>query len=115
MGNERSPSPHEVPSNLGATVNPDTTVTRVRLTGELDLATEDRLDTVIGQALDMTPPVVVLDLQDVTFCDARGLAAILAAHHRLVANQRRLTLTGAGPPLRRILEVTHLDELLEIE
>lgn len=107
--------PDEPPACLIATINSDTTVTRVRLSGELDLSTAAQLGPVVDQALGTDPEVVLMDLSDLTFCDASGLAGLLAAHRRLAAADRRLALTGARPPLRRILEITHLGRLLQSE
>jgi anti-sigma B factor antagonist len=100
---------------FSATVDPDTVVTVVRLSGELDMATEQRVAHVLDEALASTPEVLRLDLSDVEFCDARGLAALVIARQRLQSAQRRLELTGVRPPLRRLLAVTGLQDHLNVE
>jgi anti-sigma B factor antagonist len=99
---------------LTATVSPDTTVVVVQLSGELDLAAENALDTVADRVLATAPGNVRLDLTDVTFCDARGLAAILSVRARLAAHQRQLTVTGAPPAVRRLLSITGLSRHLGV-
>lgn len=107
--------PGESPAQLNATVVPDGTVTRVRLAGDLELSTLAALDPVVDQVLSTEPSTVLLDLSDLTFCDARGLAGLLSVRRRLGAAGLRLTLTGARPPLRRLFEVTHLDRVFQVE
>jgi anti-sigma B factor antagonist len=105
----------KAPASLRATINPDTTVTRVRLAGELDMATECELDPIVEQVLESAPEVVLLDVSDLEFCDARGLAGLVKAHERLEAADRHLALTGASPALCRLLEVTSLDRVLRVQ
>lgn len=103
------------PAWLNATIVPNGTVTRVRLAGDLELSTMAALDPVVDQVLSTEPVTVLLDLSDLTFCDARGLAGLLSVRRRLGAAGSRLTLTGARPPLRRLLEVTSLDRVFQVE
>jgi anti-anti-sigma factor len=107
-----SPGYETVP--LTATVASHGTFTVVRLSGELDLATEEALAAVADRVLASAPRIVRLDLTEVTFCDARGLAAILGLRARVVADQRRLVLTGVSPPLLRLLQITGLEQHLDV-
>ena len=107
------PEPFDVP--FSATVAPDSVVTVVRLGGELDLATEQKLARVLDEVLASTPGVVRLDLSDVTFCDARGLAGLLAARQRLRSAQRGLVLTGVPGHVRRLLAITGVADHLNID
>jgi anti-sigma B factor antagonist len=97
---------------FSATIAPDTVVTVVRLAGELDMATERKVAHVLDEVLATTPEVVRLDLSDIEFCDARGLAALLAARQRIQSTQRRLELTGVPPFVERLLAVTGLQDRL---
>ena len=100
---------------FSATIAPDSVVTVVRLAGELDMATEQAMAHVLDEVLATTPELVQLDLSDIDFCDARGLAALLAARQRIQISQRRLKLTGVPPPLRRLITVTGLQSRLSVD
>ena len=115
MNTEGPESPGDETVPLTATVVPHGTVTVVRLSGELDLATEDVLTAVTDPVLSTAARIVRLDLTELTFCDVRGLAAILRLRARVVADERRLVLTGVSPALRRLLQVTGVWRHLDIE
>ena len=52
----------------------------VRMSGELDLASSDRLSALLAELSDRT---VVVDLAGLTFIDSSGIAALVAAKDRL--------------------------------
>ncbi len=52
----------------------------VRMSGELDLASSDRLSALLSDLSDQT---VVVDLAELTFIDSSGIAALVAAKDRL--------------------------------
>jgi anti-anti-sigma factor len=54
----------------------------------------------------------VLDATGVTFCDAGGLRAIAAAAGAARRRGGSLTIVGAGRPLRRLLTLVGMDDLL---
>ena len=90
------------------------TTVRLRVDGELDMATAGRVEERVVTALtgDPRPDRVVLDLGGLTFCDSSGLDALLAA--RAEADRRGVDLRVAGPQgiVRRSLEITGLLEVL---
>jgi anti-anti-sigma factor len=79
----------------------------VRMSGELDLATSDRLSALLGELTDQT---VVVDLAALTFIDSSGIAALVAAKDRLRSAGRELLLTRPQPNVDRVLEMTGLVE-----
>jgi anti-sigma B factor antagonist len=79
--------------------------------GELDVATSPRLRRQLDEAVDAGAREVRVDLTAVGFMDSSGLGALMAVHHRLRDRQGRVTITGAAPPVRKILEITALDEV----
>jgi anti-sigma B factor antagonist/stage II sporulation protein AA (anti-sigma F factor antagonist) len=115
MNTEGPESPGDDTVPLTVTVVPLGNVTVVRLSGELDLATEDVLTAVADRVLATPARTVRLDLTELTFCDVRGLAAILRLRARVVADERRLVLAGVSPALRRLLQVTGVGRHLDIE
>jgi anti-sigma B factor antagonist len=87
----------------------------LRVSGEVDIATEPTfrraLDAVIAEA--HSPAVV--DLSQVTFIDARGLSALLAARREVSGTEVTLVLLDPSPSVRRLLEITGLTNHFDIE
>jgi anti-anti-sigma factor len=79
----------------------------VRMSGELDLASSDRLAALLAELSDAT---VVVDLADLTFIDSSGIAALVAAKDRLESAGRELVLTRPQPNVDRVLEMTGLEQ-----
>jgi anti-sigma B factor antagonist len=81
----------------------------VELRGELDIATAaglpDRLAEIAGS-------VVVVDLEGLTFLDARGLTALLEARRLVLGQGHELKVCGAQGVVRRVFEATKLTSLL---
>ena len=86
----------------------------VTVAGELDVATSPRLRRRLDDAVDAGARDVRVDLTAVGFMDSSGLGALMAVHHRLRERDGRITITGAAPPVRKILEITALDEVFVV-
>ncbi len=88
---------------------PDGKVT-VRLRGELDIATADQAYSYLRDVVDNPGGPVLMNLSELTFCDAAGLGVLarVAGHAR--RSGRPLTMTAARPALLRIMHITGLDE-----
>jgi anti-sigma B factor antagonist len=93
-------------------VDPDSGA--VVLRGELTYMTVPDLHTVLsdGTAGD---PDLVLDVTALTFCDSAGLAAFLGASRRAERRGGRVTLAGARPRLRRMLQLTGVESLFSYD
>ncbi len=79
----------------------------VRMSGELDLASSERLSALLAELSEAT---VVVDLSELTFIDSSGIAALVAAKDRLQSAGRDLVLTRPQPNVDRVLEMTGLEE-----
>ena len=96
------------------TAESDGGAARVRLCGELDIATvADLTRWVVLLRLDSREHLVI-DLSAVTFCDAAGLSAITALHRTFRSEGRRLTLHHVPEAVRRIMAITGDDRDLDI-
>jgi anti-sigma B factor antagonist len=85
----------------------------VRALGELDIATVEHMRDGLTIAAGSGLPVRV-DLSNLTFIDASGLGALVAAHNcLLVAGRPGLTVGGASSFIRRLFEYTDLTFLLD--
>ncbi len=87
---------------LLAVVVPDTVRTDMQLIGELDMATDSVLGTLIEQQIATGHLDVRIDVSELSFCDVRGLRALLQASRRLAEADGQLTLTHPRPLLSRV-------------
>jgi anti-sigma B factor antagonist len=90
---------------------------RLLVSGEVDLETAPLLlDSVLGAGSAGEPGHrVVIDLQDVSFIDSSGLAALVEAHHRTTAQEQALYLANVNERIHRLISVTALDRVIPIE
>ena len=88
---------------------------RIVIRGELDMETGPRAEEELRRAEDDKPPVIVLDLREVTFFDSTGLQIVLDADVRAREEGRTFIVApGDGEP-RRILELAEVTDRLNLE
>jgi anti-anti-sigma factor len=88
-------------------------VVRVALGGDLDMAAVRMLDTNLARVEQDGITAIVLDLRDLRFVDSSGLHAFLQAKRRSEANGHQLVLVGVPETMRRLLELTGTESLLD--
>jgi anti-sigma B factor antagonist len=84
---------------------------RVAVTGELDMATAPALVAELDALLEVGFTELVVDLTRLEFIDSTGLRGLLQAGQRAHARGARLDVVGAGPAVRRAIEITGLDQV----
>jgi anti-sigma B factor antagonist len=82
--------------------------------GELDAATAPDLAELCHSVHAAGARDVVIDLTDTSFLDSSGLRALIEAH-RLFADGGHLQLVHASEPVRRLLEITGLDDYFALD
>jgi anti-sigma B factor antagonist len=87
---------------------------RLALTGELDIAGAARVEQELERIEREPPATIVLDLRELAFMDSTGLRVIVAADSRAREQARRLVIVRGTDTVQRIIEMTRLDERLEI-
>ncbi|HKO90786.1 MAG TPA: STAS domain-containing protein [Polyangiaceae bacterium] len=87
---------------------------RLRVLGELDLATADVLANRL-RALRERRGAVVLDLDDLAFIDASGLRVILSAARDARNDGWEFTVTPGSTRVRRLFVLLDLDKHLPLE
>jgi anti-sigma B factor antagonist len=86
----------------------------ITLRGELDIATTPSLRDRLHAALQDPGPLVVIDLSQVTFCDASGLALLVGARRRTEPKGTTLVLAAPSAQLAKMLGVTGLHSAFTI-
>jgi anti-sigma B factor antagonist len=84
----------------------------ITLRGEWDVATRERLRAALHDL--GTEGDAIVDLREATFFDSTALAELIAFYKRLNAAGRRLEALVGESNMRRLLELTSLDELLGV-
>jgi anti-anti-sigma factor len=92
--------------------------TIVALRGDLDIATAPALRKhLIGTLHDSTPSarLLILDLSEVAFCDAAGLAVLIGTQRRAHGLGITVRLVAPQPQVVKLLHITGLDRVLTID
>lgn len=87
----------------------DAGLNTVSVFGELDQATAPELRTALTRALGGGVAVLV-DLSDCDFIDSTGLSLLVEAKRRLAENERQFGVCCPDADVRRLLELTGIDE-----
>jgi anti-sigma B factor antagonist len=82
--------------------------------GDVDLHVAGEFKSRLTETVDGGASMLVLDLSSVTFVDSMGLGVLLGGKQRLAAQGGELHLVVPGPEVRRILEITRLDQILPL-
>jgi anti-sigma B factor antagonist len=83
----------------------------VKVTGDIDLATADKVGEALTEALTKKSEVWV-DLSGVTFLDSTGIRALVQAHRKASNQGAHLYVHGAQQWVAKVLEVTGVGPLL---
>ena len=94
-----------------AEIAPHADLTRIVLSGDLDMSTVAQARPIIERACERRPEKVVVDLSAVDFVDSHGLHLLVTTHRALTATGSRLVVVPPPEPVRRAFEITGLDEL----
>ena len=86
----------------------------VALRGELDLFTAPRFQEALLESFEHGARRVVVDLAEVTFVDSTALGVLIGAAKRLQRAQGSLGIVCPPGSIRRLLELTSLDSVIDI-
>jgi anti-sigma B factor antagonist len=90
-------------------------VVLLALYGDVDLHIASELKDRITNAIDEGAEFLVLDLARVTFIDSMALGVLLSTQKRFQAKGGELRLVVPGSDLRRIFEITLLDQVFTLD
>jgi anti-anti-sigma factor len=92
----------------------DGSIAHLVLSGELDLASVQAFEDELRRVEADRPATILVDLGQLGFMDSSGLRALVMADERAHAVGRRLAVIPGPPQVRRVFEITKLDERLEL-
>jgi anti-sigma B factor antagonist len=109
-GNKPQPTS---PPPAGAAASPQQPrLTVITLPGEIDVSNDRQIQDTLTSALNDGTAVLVADASRTTFCGCSGVTALLLAHHRAAAAEAQLRVVVSSPSMRRILELTAANQVL---
>jgi anti-sigma B factor antagonist len=87
---------------------------RVRVAGELDLDSSERLRDAASEAIDAGASELTVDLRGLTFMDSSGLRTLVELDRRATRAGVTLRLVRPPPPAAKVLEMTGTDRRLPL-
>jgi anti-sigma B factor antagonist len=101
-------------AELGIEKRDEDGVSHLVLTGEFDLAGIPHFEAAIAAVEAAGPRAIVVDLSGLQFMDSSGLRALVTADDRARKAGRRLAIVQGPPPVRRVFEITQLEDRLDL-
>lgn len=86
---------------------------RIRLTGDLDMSRAPRLDEAFDALCTERVSTTIVDASGVSFIDCAGLRSLLMIADEMERRQGTMHVVEASAPVRRILELSGCELLLE--
>jgi anti-sigma B factor antagonist len=102
------------PAPLSIDVTERGSHTVVAVGGEIDLATQGELKSVLYDLIVAGRVHLVLDLSEVDFLDSTGIGALIGARRRVHAFQGSLTLVCPQESVMKIFTITGLEKVFDI-
>lgn len=87
----------------------------IRLRGDFDVRSTSEVRAAIYEQFRGHEVDVVVDLTDVTGVDMTALRVLAVATREASRHGHHLTLRGCGPAVRRMLTLTRLGRIVEVE
>jgi anti-sigma B factor antagonist len=97
-------APSERPDQLGIDERPLGSRTVVRLTGELDISSAERLEALLAVRA-LQGRHVLVDIDQLEFLDSFGLQAILVGYAAFGHGRGSMLLSRGADSVRRVLEI----------
>ncbi|WP_236725397.1 STAS domain-containing protein [Amycolatopsis orientalis] len=93
------------------TARPDRAPAVVTASGEIDQVTSEHLQAAFDQAVEPSPPSLLIDLRRVVFCDSTGLSTLIGLRGRAITLGLQLQIVPSST-LLRLAERTGLSTFL---
>jgi anti-sigma B factor antagonist len=103
------------PGDLYVEAKYDGTEAAVILVGEFDMTSAELFWVTVSEALATRPRSVAVEARRLTFIDSSGLMALVRAREAATEAEVTFRISEPSPPLRRIVELYGLEELLSVQ
>lgn len=85
----------------------------INLNGDLDAYTSDDFKAEVIKSLG-TPKDIILDATELEFIDSTGLGSLIGIYNNLKETDKNITIRNIKPNVRKIFEITELDQVFNI-
>src|SRR6201985_3132862 len=89
-------------------------VRKVALTGRLDTAGVDVIETRFGAVIVPAGKATVVDLSEVTFLASMGIRMLITTTRSLSRKGAKLVMYGAAPGVQEVIETTALTDIIPL-
>lgn len=87
---------------------------QVAVHGRITVENSGEMRAALSKALSAKPPVLHVNLSDVSYIDTSGVATLVEAARIARKQGNRMILEGVHDQPRNLFEITHLDHLFDI-
>ncbi|SER86960.1 STAS domain-containing protein [Salisediminibacterium halotolerans] len=101
--------------NLDIQVTEGEEQTHVALSGEVDVYTASKLKETLNPLAEQEGQVLVVDLSEIDYIDSTGLGIFIGTLKITEKSNSELRLTGLNERVKRLFEITGLNEVIDIE
>jgi anti-sigma B factor antagonist len=108
----RAEAEHEFGLDL---VRPGPGIVVLAVRGDVDLHVAEEFEQALRSAVGDAPGTVIVDFSKATFLDSMALGVLLGGTKRIRDSGGRLRVVAPGSEVRRILEITHLDRVFQLD
>src|SRR6185312_15775097 len=104
-----------VEMNLHVELLEENSVQYFKVVGEIDAFTAPLLKEKLATVQNLRGIQAELDLSEVAYIDSTGLGVFVGFYKSLKENEGYVKITGVNTRLKRLFEITGLDEIIDIE
>ncbi|QKS70196.1 STAS domain-containing protein [Paenalkalicoccus suaedae] len=101
--------------NLEINVTESENQNLAQVSGEVDVYTASKLKETLHPLAEQPNKHLIVDLSDVNYIDSTGLGIFIGTLKSTEKSGSTLTLTGLNERVRRLFEITGLNEVIEID
>ena len=84
------------------------------VSGSVGIADSEKLKSKLVELAEKKTETIVLELSKMGFICSTGLGAIISGHLKCRQHNGRIRLVNPAPPVRKLLEMTHLTKIFDI-
>ena len=87
----------------------------VDVSGKLSFDNSTTFLEIIKKAAETDNETVVVNLNDCSFIDSAGMGLLMQAHAYCISNDRKYKVIGAHDHVKKMLEIAHMNEIMDID
>jgi anti-sigma B factor antagonist len=86
----------------------------VTVTGSISFSTNEEFRAAIEKVLEEEPGRLLINLEDLRFCNSQGFGDMLRAYTRMAKSGGGFGLISPAPEIRKVLEITKFAKIIDV-